>query len=225
MSLLLGPVRLTDALWFPDPNQVRSTSHQGLVAVGGDLSVDRLLLAYERGIFPWTVRPITWWSPDPRGILEWDRFHISRSLARTIRRGSFRVTVDQAFPEVVEACSQPAPGRERSWVTREFVEAYGALHRAGAAHSVECWVGEQLVGGIYGVAIGGLFAGESMFHRVSDASKVALVFLKERLQSRGYVLFDVQMVTALTEQMGASWISRREYLQRLAVAVKSTCQF
>ncbi|HSU54332.1 MAG TPA: leucyl/phenylalanyl-tRNA--protein transferase [Candidatus Dormibacteraeota bacterium] len=201
---------------FPHPS---AADAEGLVAVGGDLSVERLLLAYRSGIFPWTVQPVTWWSPDPRGVFELDRFKVSRSLARTIRCGEFRITEDAAFAEVMRGCAAPARGRRSTWVTPEFIEAYTKLHAAGYAHSVECWHGEKLVGGIYGVSIGGFFAGESMFHRVSDASKVALFHLLEHLRARNFLLFDIQMLTPITKQLGGVEISRAEYLQRLAKAV------
>lgn len=218
--------RLTTRLWFPDARAaVKGGRFDGLVAVGGDLSVSRLLLAYRSGIFPWTDDPITWWSPDPRGIFELDRFHVSRSLARTIRKGVFEVTVDRAFRQVIEGCAAPAPRRRSTWISAGFVKAYTRLHREGHAHSVECWRSGQLAGGIYGVAIGGLFAGESMFRRVRDASKVALVHLCQRLAQRGFALFDIQEVTPITRQLGAVTISRDEYLKRLASAVSMKCSF
>jgi leucyl/phenylalanyl-tRNA--protein transferase len=210
-------VILDQKLRFPDP---RHADAEGLVAVGGDLSVPRLLLAYRSGIFPWTASPVTWWSPDPRGIFELDRFHVSRSLARVIRQGRFRVTIDQAFRNVVEGCAAPAPGRRSTWITREFLEAYTQMQVQGHAHSVECWDEEQLAGGI-----GGFFAGESMFHRVSDASKVALFHLNAHLRRQGFGLFDVQMLTPITAQLGGANISRSEYLERLASATAKPCDF
>jgi leucyl/phenylalanyl-tRNA--protein transferase len=196
-----------------------------LVAVGGDLSAERLRLAYRSGLFPWTDTPITWWSPDPRAIFELDRLHVSASLARTLRRQRFAVTVDRALRAVMEGCAEPGPGRVGTWITPSFIEAYTALHQEGSAHSVECWRGDELVGGIYGVALGGLFAGESMFHRVSDASKVALVHLVGRLRQRGFSLFDIQMLTRVTRQMGAVEIPREDYLRRLADAVARPITF
>lgn len=212
----LLPALLTRRLWFPDP---RLADSEGLVAIGGDFSPARLLLAYRSGIFPWTDDPITWWSPDPRAVLELDGLHVPRSLVKTLRRGVFTVTVDRAFRAVMEGCAEPAPGREESWVTPRFIAAYTRLHQQGHAHSVECWQGERLVGGIYGVSLGGLFAGESMFHRVSNASKVALVHLARHLRTRGFVLFDIQMLTPITRQLGGGELSRAEYLDRLAAAV------
>lgn len=216
------PARLTRQLRFPDPRQADA---EGLVAFGGDLSVPRLLLAYRSGIFPWTDNPITWWSPDPRAVFELDRIRVSRSLAKVIRRGAFEITMDRAFPDVMRGCAEPAPGRERTWVTPKFLAAYTRLHRQGHAHSVECWRGGRLVGGVYGVSLGGLFAGESMFHRVSDASKVALVHLVEHLRARRFALFDIQMLTPVTRQLGGVEISRDGYLQRLARATQAPCAF
>jgi leucyl/phenylalanyl-tRNA--protein transferase len=187
--------------------------------------VPRLLLAYRSGIFPWTADPVTWWSPNPRGIFELDHFHVSRSLVRVIGKGVFRITMDTAFREVMEGCAEPAPGRESTWITDEFLEGYTRLHEEGHAHSLECWQKRRLVGGIYGVSIGGFFAGESMFHRVSDASKVALFYLHEHLGRRGFLLFDVQMLTPITKQLGGVNISREEYLKRLAKAVEKRCSF
>ncbi len=218
-------------LWFPDPRSAaNSGTLNGLVAIGGDLSVERLLLAYRGGIFPWTVDPITWWSPDPRAIFELDQFHVSRSLARVLRACDgglklegeaaatveppgkvlreptpsakrFQITRDRAFRQVIEQCAvQRIDG---NWIGPEFIEAYTGLHQAGYAHSVECWEGEQLAGGIYGVALGGFFAGESMFYRASNASKIALYFLIEHLRHRNFALFDIQMLTPTTRQLGA----------------------
>lgn len=222
MSAPRPPALLGTRLCFPDPRGARG---DGLVAVGGDLTPERLRLAYRSGIFPWTVEPITWWSPDPRGIFELDDFHVSRSFAQFLRKQRYVITRDQAFRQVMMGCAAPAPGRGRTWVTGEFIEAYTKLHEAGDAHSVECWCDEQLVGGIYGVSSGGLFAGESMFHRAPNASKVALHHLIEHLRARGYLLFDVQMVTPATHRLGASEISREEYLGRLAEAVSRDCKF
>lgn len=207
---------LDQRLRFPNPNLADA---EGLVAVGGDLSVPRLLLAYRSGIFPWTVNPITWWSPDPRAIFELEQFHVPRSLRRVLRREMFRVTSDQAFRAVMEGCAAPAPGRRSTWIEPEFIEAYTRLHEEGHAHSFECWAGDRLVGGIYGVALGGFFAGESMFHRASNASKVALCHLVEHLRSRHFALFDIQMLTPVTRQLGGVTIPRKEYLRRLAQAV------
>ena len=213
---------LAERLWFPDP---RFAEADGLVAVGGDLSAPRLLLAYRSGIFPWTVNPITWWSPSPRAILELDKFHVPRSLARFLRKEVFRVTRNRAFRKVMEGCAAPAPGRRSTWITPGFIEAYTRLHRLGHAHSVECWQNHKLVGGIYGVAIGGFFAGESMFHRADNASKVGLYHLVQHLRGRGFALFDIQMITPATRLLGAVEIPRNEYLKRLARATRKECIF
>jgi leucyl/phenylalanyl-tRNA--protein transferase len=214
---------LTKRLWFPDPRQALAQGEfTGLVAVGGDLSIARLLLAYRSGLFPWSVRPITWWSPERRGIFELDQFHVPRSLARTLRKKPFTVTLNRAFRRVMEGCAAREGG---TWIAPEFVQAYTRLHEAGHAHSVECWQGEELVGGIYGVAAGGLFAGESMFHRASDASKVALHELVQHLRARGFSLFDIQMITETTEALGAVEMAREDYLRRLEKAVALDCAF
>jgi leucyl/phenylalanyl-tRNA---protein transferase len=220
---LIMPIFLLDQrLRFPSP---RFADAEGLVAVGGDLSVSRLLLAYRSGIFPWTVEPITWWSPNPRAVFELDRFHASRSLVKVIRKGLFEITIDRAFRSVIQECAASARGRRSTWISPEFIEAYTALHERGHAHSLECWQGKELAGGVYGVAIGGFFAGESMFHRVSNASKVALFHLVEHLRRQGFALFDIQMLTPVTEQLGGVTIRREEYLKRLAAAVELGCSF
>lgn len=207
----MRPVPLDDRLQFPDPrNFSPGWFAETPVALGGDFSIERLMLAYRIGLFPWTAKPISWWSPDPRGVMFPAEFHVSRSLARTLRQKPYAVTIDRAFDRVVAGCAAaPRPGR---WITREFVEAYVRLHRAGHAHSVECWRGDELVGGIYGVAVGGVFCGESMFHTADNASKVALVSLMELLVAKGFALLDTQMVTDTTLQFGASEIPRSEYL-------------
>lgn len=216
------PFLLDQRLAFPNPEHA---DEEGLVALGGDLSVKRLLLAYRSGIFPWTVNPITWWSPDPRAIFELDSFQPPRRLAQLIRKQPFAVTFDRAFAAVMHGCAEPARGRGTTWITPEFIESYTRLHEAGHAHSVECWQGETLVGGVYGVSVGGLFAGESMFHRADNASKIALVHLIDRLRQSGFALFDIQMLTPASSALGASEIPRVEYLRRLAEAVVLKCRF
>lgn len=218
----MGLELIGDRLSFPDPNRA---SAEGLVAVGGDLATERLLLAYRSGLFPWTVDPVTWWSPNPRGIFELDTFHVSKSLGKILRKGVFRITRDIAFEAVMRGCAAPGPGRGGTWITGEFVEAYTRLYRQKHAHSLECWLGDELVGGIYGVAIGGFFAGESMFHKASNASKVALFHLWEHLRSKDFELFDIQMLTPITTQLGGVEIPRSEYLIRLARAVKKQRNF
>lgn len=218
----MTPAILDNRIVFPDPRKARA---DGLVAVGGDLSTERLLLAYRSGIFPWTANPISWWSPDPRGMFDLGIFVPSRRLAQIMRQQPYLVTRDRAFRQVMEGCAAPGQGRGETWISPEFIKAYTALHKAGHAHSVECWLGEQLVGGIYGVSVGGLFAGESMFHCADNASKIALVHLVEHLRERGFALFDIQMVTPATESLGAVEIPRTEYLRRLEVARELECQW
>jgi leucyl/phenylalanyl-tRNA--protein transferase len=196
----------------------------GLVAVGGDLRPDVLLLAYRRGIFPWYDEgyPVCWWSPDPRAIIDLDHFHVPRRLARTLRQGRFTATVNRAFAAVIRGCADRAEG---TWITADMIAAYEELHRLGHAHSMEAWQGDELAGGVYGVAVGGLFAGESMFTRRRDGSKVALAFLVRRLRERGFVLFDIQMLTEHTARLGAVEIPRAEYLARLRNALAREVSF
>jgi leucyl/phenylalanyl-tRNA--protein transferase len=207
---------------FLDPERADA---DGLVGVGGDLSPGRLLEAYRRGIFPFfdDDTPILWWSPDPRGIFELDGLRVSRRLARTVRSCRFAVTFDRDFPSVMAGCSR-RPG-QGVWITADMIAAYTRLHRLGHAHSVEVWHEGALAGGLYGVALGGLFAGESMFTRVRDASKVALVHLMDRLRRQGFQLFDVQYVNGHTASLGAVEIPRREYLARLRRAVACEVTF
>jgi len=195
----------------------------GLVAVGGDLRVPTLLRAYRNGIFPWfnDGDPILWWSPDPRAIFEFGRFYLSRRLVRTIRANKFRLTINQAFGDVIRGCAD----RESTWITGDMIAAYELLHAAGHAHSIEAWHGDLLAGGVYGVAVGGLFAGESMFHRVADASKVALAYLLEYLPLRGFTLFDTQVLTEVTAGLGAIEIPRADYLMRLQKALERPATF
>lgn len=170
---------------------------------------------------------IRWYSPDPRGILPLDAVHIPRRLARVVRSGRFRIEVDRAFVDVMRACAADERDREDpgTWIDEEIIESYTALHEAGIAHSVETWVDDRLVGGLYGVALRGAFFGESMFHHETDASKVALVALVERLQSRGYVLLDTQWVTPHLEQFGAVEIPRKNYLRQLEQSMALDCTF
>ena len=202
---------------FPDPS---TANRDGLVAITIELTAERLLEAYPKGIFPWTENPVTWWSPDPRGILPLDQLHVPRRLERTIQSGKFRFTINQAFEEVIRGCAQPAPGREQSWIGPAFIKAYTELHERGFATSYEAWHGDRLVGGMYGVKIGKFFAGESMFHRVRDASSAALVFAAMALREQGCQLFDLQMVTPHTARFGAVEIQRAEYLRRLKSALR-----
>jgi leucyl/phenylalanyl-tRNA--protein transferase len=211
-----------DSLVFPN---LQTANREGLLALGGDLSVARLLLAYRSGIFPWTDEPLTWWSPDPRAIFELERFRPPDRLRSKLRNHPFQLTMDRAFASVIHACAEPAAGRESTWISPRFIDAYIELHRAGHAHSIEVWQEGQLVGGVYGVAIAGFFAGESMFHRVTDASKIALCFLMDHLRERRFQLFDTQVLSPLTARLGAIEIRRRDYLERLASALRKPAQF
>lgn len=186
-----------------------------------------LLSAYCQGCFPMAEDDgtIYWYDPDPRTIIPLDGFHLSRSLARRLRRGGFAVRYDTAFGQVMTACAASAPGREETWISDEFIDVYTRLHEASFAHSVEVWMDGELVGGVYGVSIGGLFAGESMFSRRTDASKIALVHLVERLNQNGFALFDVQFTTEHLKRLGAVEIPRTEYKKRLAHALTLDVQF
>ena len=203
-------------LWFPRVD-LALQEPDGLLAVGGDLSEDRLLLAYRSGIFPWygAGQPILWWSPDPRLVLFPSRLRITRSLSKTIRKATFSITLDQAFDAVISACAEPRPGQAGTWITPEMMAAYRDLHAAGHAHSVECWQEGKLAGGLYGVAIGRIFFGESMFARSTDASKVALVGLVRQLSRWGFPLVDCQVHTTHLASLGAETISRREFIRTL----------
>jgi leucyl/phenylalanyl-tRNA--protein transferase len=212
--------RLPREIAFPDPEQAEP---DGLLAVGGDLSPERLLAAYATGIFPWFGEgtPILWWSPDPRLVLEPERLHVSRSLRRTLKRGRFRVTSDLAFERVIRSCAgRERPGQDGTWITQDMVRAYVRLHRLGFAHSFEAWEGEQLAGGLYGVSLGAAFFGESMFADRPDASKVAFVQAVEFLARRGVDLVDAQVRTEHLLRLGAQEIPRREFLRRLVRALE-----
>lgn len=200
---------------FPDPEQADAS---GLLGVGGDLDPDRVMLAYRSGIFPWYSegQPILWWSPDPRTVLFLDELHVGKSLAKTMRKGHYRVTIDTAFSQVIEACATIArPGQEGTWITDEMKASYRSLHAQGHAHSVECWDGDRLVGGLYGVACGQMFSGESMFAHAPDASKVAFVTLVKELDQRGFQLIDCQVETDHLARFGARPISRAAFLEQL----------
>lgn len=215
--------RLTKSLLFPPCHYAEP---DGLLAVGGDLSPERLLLAYRMGIFPWYSEdtPILWWSPDPRLVLFPEELKVSSSLRRAIRKGVFQVTMDRAFRQVMEGCATIVrKSAEGTWILPEMVEAYCRLHRLGYAHSVESWYGGELVGGLYGVAIGRVFFGESMFARMTDASKVAFVHLVGLLRHWDFELIDCQVTTTHLQRFGAREIPREEFLDRLETAlVKST---
>lgn len=205
--------RLTYQLSFPDP---RSASEEGIVAYGGDLTPSRLMLAYRNGIFPWYSKndPILWWSPDPRLIMELDEFKLSRSLRKKIPH--FDIRFDTDFSSVIRECSSvPRPGQNGSWILPEMIEAYEELYALGYAHSVEAYQNGELVGGLYGVAVGAVFCGESMFAKVSDASKVAFAVLIEHLRVWGFDFVDCQVPTPHLKSLGAKEISREVFLSRL----------
>ena len=185
----------------------------GLLAAGGDLSEARLEAAYRHGCFPWYQdgQPILWWSPDPRTVLFPDELHVSRSLAKFMRQGRFQVTIDQAFAAVIQACAAPRDYADGTWITTPMQLAYTGLHHRGLAHSVEVWEAGELVGGLYGLAIGQLFFGESMFSRAANASKVGFVTLVRHLQAAGFVLIDCQMPTQHLESLGARAITRARF--------------
>jgi leucyl/phenylalanyl-tRNA--protein transferase len=191
---------------------------EGVLAIGGDLSVERLVVAYRSGIFPWYERggPILWWSPDPRSVLFPDELRVTKRLARTIRSGRFEVRRDTAFERVIRACAEVVrPGEDGTWITPEMQAAYGRLHALGLAHSVETWREGRLVGGVYGVRMGRTFCGESMFHVETDASKVALAGLVDWMREAGMTLLDTQVANDHVLSMGAREIPRSEYLARL----------
>jgi leucyl/phenylalanyl-tRNA--protein transferase len=194
----------------------------GLLAAGGDLSPERLVDAYGRGIFPWFSEddPLLWWSPDPRMVLFPGELHVSRSLRRTVESGRFTLTLDRAFADVMAGCAEPRGDAAGTWITDDMVEAYGALAERGFAHSVETWVDGRLAGGLYGVAIGHMFYGESMFSRESDASKVALVTLARQLERWGFEMIDCQMSTGHLASLGARDIPRAAFLERMRRLVR-----
>jgi leucyl/phenylalanyl-tRNA--protein transferase len=196
----------------------------GLLAAGADLSTERLLAAYAEGIFPWfgDDDPILWWSPDPRMVLRTSDVHISRSLNKVLKAGRFRVTLDTAFPAVVRGCAEARRDHEGTWITAEMEAAYGRLAELGHAHSVEAWQGDDLVGGLYGVAVGRMFFGESMFTRVTDASKVALVTLARQLEQWQMPLIDCQMSTPHLASLGAKDIPRADFIRDVRYLVQQT---
>jgi leucyl/phenylalanyl-tRNA--protein transferase len=212
--------RLDDRMIFPQPELAERS---GLLAVGGDLRPERLVLAYAMGIFPWynEETPILWHSPDPRMVLRSGELVVSRSLGKTMRRGTYDVRFDTAFREVIEACSSaPRPGQDGTWIVPEMIEAYVELHRRGVAHSAEAWKDGELAGGLYGVSLGGAFFGESMFARAPDASKVAFVTLVRQLAGWGVDLVDCQVRTEHLARFGAVEWPRKRFLAALAEALQ-----
>jgi leucyl/phenylalanyl-tRNA---protein transferase len=194
---------------------------EGLIGVGGELTSGWILDAYRHGIFPWPFADgdLAWWSPDPRAVIELEHFHVPRRLARIARSGRFEITCNRDFEGVIDGCATAGDRKHQTWITPAMRSAYVRLHREGHAHSIEAWHEGALAGGIYGLAMAGLFAAESMFYRVSEASKVALVHLVNHLRRRGYALLDIQQLTPHTNRFGAVEISRRDYLRRLAAAL------
>ncbi|WP_293644842.1 leucyl/phenylalanyl-tRNA--protein transferase [Thiolapillus sp.] len=211
---------------FPDPS-LAEKDPDGLLAVGGDLTPERIVQAYRQGIFPWygDDQPILWWSPDPRMVLFPDDLHVSRSLAKELRRGRFQVTFDLAFDQVIESCAQPRKDEPGTWLMPEMIAAYQELHRLGIAHSVETWHDGELVGGLYGNALGSVFFGESMFSRMSNASKVAFVCLVRSLSRTGYSLVDCQIFTPHLQSLGAGLIPRERFLSLLNDSVNDLRRF
>lgn len=201
---------------FPDPRRALREP-DGLLAVGGDLAPERLLAAYRRGIFPWfeAGQPVLWWSPDPRAVLHPDELKVSRSLRKSLRSTRIAVTLDSAFDAVIRGCAQPREHQRGTWLTDEMVSAYERLHAIGHAHSVEVWSHGELVGGLYGVAIGRVFFGESMFSRMRDASKVALCHLVAEARARGFALIDCQVHSPHLASLGARTVPRPEFLRLL----------
>jgi len=225
LNLLTMPVyKLNDELIFPDPSLA---DDGGLLAVGGDLRLERILLAYSMGIFPWYSegQPLLWWSPDPRAILTPDDVHISKSLRRVLRSHKFTVRFDTHFREVIRNCSQTGrPGQDGTWITEAMIDAYCGLHEAGFAHSVEIYLDDELVGGLYGISLGKAFFGESMFSHRSDASKVALVSLAKLVGNLGFDFVDCQLPTPHLNSMGAVDISREDYLLKLCFSLSNNNQ-
>ena len=203
---------------YPDPDTALDDP-EGLLAAGGDLTSTRILNAYNAGIFPWYQddQPILWWSPNPRGVIYPKQFIAHKSVLRTLKRNKWHISFDQSFKQVIQACAEPRSYSEETWITHEMLEAYCELHRLGHAHSVEVWSSEnQLVGGIYGLAIGRMFAGESMFSRANDASKIALLYLCAYLDTWGYAMVDTQLPSQHLSSLGGIAIQRDEYLNTLA---------
>jgi len=204
---------ITESLWFPNPEEA---SEEGLLAIGGDLSIERLLLAYRSGIFPWYEdgQPIMWWSPEPRMVLFPSNFKVSKSLQKIIANNKFRITFDTCFSEIIKNCSIiKRDGQGGTWITNEMEKAYIQLHKKGHAHSVEVWEDDKLVGGLYGIDLveQKVFCGESMFSKVSDASKVGFYYLVEKLKTMNYKLIDCQMYTSHLESLGATELPRKEF--------------
>ncbi|MFA5824646.1 MAG: leucyl/phenylalanyl-tRNA--protein transferase, partial [Gallionellaceae bacterium] len=214
---------IQDTQPFP-PVELALDQPNGLLAAGGDLSPERILEAYRHGIFPWfnADDPILWWSPDPRMVLFPAEFKISNSLHKTLRKGDYEVRTDTAFEQVMRACAAPREGQDGTWILEEMIAAYCELHRMGYAHSVETWMDGELVGGLYGMAIGAMFYGESMFCHKTDASKIALAYLARELEHQGFGMIDCQMNTPHLASLGAREIPRDEFIERLQLLTGET---
>lgn len=211
----------TSTVNFPDP-WILPEESDGLIYIGGNLETETLVKAYSAGIFPWPLEeayPLFWFCPAPRGVLDFDRLHVPRSLEKLRRRQTYTFTFNQAFDRVIEECAQqPRPGQDGTWIIPSLVPAYCRFHREGFAHSIECWREGELVGGLYGVYVRGVFSGESMFHREPNTSKLCLVEMAQKLASLGLRWMDIQMLTPVTEHLGGHYLSRREFLTRLREA-------
>jgi leucyl/phenylalanyl-tRNA--protein transferase len=217
-----GDVAALDADTPFPPLRVALQHPNGLLAIGGDLTPQRLLDAYAHGIFPWFSpgEPVLWWSPDPRMVMFPDELKVSRSLAKRLKKSDYEVRFDTAFREVMQACSTaPREGQNGTWIVPDMIEAYCQLHELGHAHSAETWINGELVGGLYGVKLGGMFYGESMFHRVTDASKIAFAHMVWRLQQQGVDMIDCQMHTSHLASLGAREIPREEFSRKLTELV------
>jgi leucyl/phenylalanyl-tRNA--protein transferase len=215
-----GYDRIKPSIDFPDPSLALE---EGLIAIGGQLDIPTLYHAYKKGIFPWPQPgyPLLWFSPEKRGILEFKDLHIPKSLEKFKRTHPFHFTINKDFRAVIEACqSQPRKFQHGTWIVPELKEAYVRFHNAGFAHSAECWHGEKLVGGIYGVYVDGVFSGESMFYKEPNASKMALLHLVDHLKAKGLEWMDIQMVTPITEKLGGKYVTRQDFLNKLKESQK-----
>ncbi len=216
-----GFANLKPSIAFPE---AYNTQEEGLIAVGGTLDVPTLYHAYKKGIFPWPQEgyPMLWFSPEKRGVIDFSELHISRSLEKQMNRHEYKFTVNQNFARVIDACQkQPRKNQHGTWILPELRKAYIQFHQAGFAHSVECWKGSELVGGIYGVFVEGVFSGESMFHEIPNTSKLSFLHLVKHLQDRQVEWMDIQMVTPVTENLGGKYISRENFLSRLQETQKN----
>lgn len=223
IQLPAGRIHLLDRYTSFPPVEEALTEPNGLLAIGGDLTTNRLLDAYTHGIFPWfsAGEPIVWWSPDPRMVLYPDELKISRSMSRRLNRKDYEVRFNTSFRQVMQACAETRrPGQDGTWITNEMIDAYCALHVSGHAMSAETWIGNRLAGGLYGVRIGKMFYGESMFHHVTDASKIAFVHLVQELKRQNFGLLDCQMKTSHLASLGAREVSRKEFCQLMSKLIQ-----